>query len=223
MTGKETEGSGKILIASADDVLVKASSDALAMAYSIIHCKDCTSAIETIGGTCPELVLLDPLLFPEDLVVNVTGILGLSANTRIIVIEGKPGRMVDQVMLFKAGAHGFCADTIKPALLLKAVRTVCSGEIWVPRKLISQLISELANAVEAGHQNIDPLISKTMESLTPRELEVARMVHLGGNNKMIARELDISERTVKAHLSAIFRKLDIENRLHLALYFNKIS
>jgi DNA-binding NarL/FixJ family response regulator len=49
------------------------------------------------------------------------------------------------------------------------------------------------------------------------------MVHLGGNNKIIARELDISERTVKAHLSAIFRKLEIENRLHLALLFNEIS
>jgi len=49
------------------------------------------------------------------------------------------------------------------------------------------------------------------------------MVHLGGNNKVIARELDISERTVKAHLSAIFRKLDVENRLHLALFFNEIS
>jgi len=49
------------------------------------------------------------------------------------------------------------------------------------------------------------------------------MVHLGGNNKVIARELDISERTVKAHLSAVFRKLNIENRLHLALFFNEIS
>jgi DNA-binding NarL/FixJ family response regulator len=48
------------------------------------------------------------------------------------------------------------------------------------------------------------------------------MVHQGGNNKTIARKLDISERTVKAHLSAIFRKLNIENRLHLAIYFNDV-
>jgi len=223
MAGKLTEGSGKVLIASADNVLVKACSDALEIAYSIIRCTDATAAMESIGKTCPELVLIDPLLFPEGLAASVTEILGLSASTRIIIIEGKSGRMVDQVMLFKSGTHGFCADMINPALLLKAVRTVCSGEIWVPRKLISQLISELAKAVESGNHQIDPLISKTMESLTPRELEVARMVHLGGNNKMIARELDISERTVKAHLSAIFRKLDIENRLHLALYFNKIT
>ena len=65
--------------------------------------------------------------------------------------------------------------------------------------------------------------AKSLKRLTPRELQVAQMVHLGGNNKMIARELDISERTVKAHLSAIFRKLKIENRLHLALYFSNIS
>jgi DNA-binding NarL/FixJ family response regulator len=49
------------------------------------------------------------------------------------------------------------------------------------------------------------------------------MVHLGGNNKTIARELAISERTVKAHLSAIFRKLNIQNRLHLALFLNDVS
>ena len=49
------------------------------------------------------------------------------------------------------------------------------------------------------------------------------MVHRGGNNKSIARTLDISERTVKAHLSAIFRKLDIENRLHLALFFSELK
>ncbi len=49
------------------------------------------------------------------------------------------------------------------------------------------------------------------------------MVYKGGNNKTIARELDISERTVKAHLSAIFRKLEIENRLNLALYFSELN
>jgi len=49
------------------------------------------------------------------------------------------------------------------------------------------------------------------------------MVHKGNNNKNIARMLDISERTVKAHLSAIFRKLNIDNRLQLALFFNKIT
>ena len=61
-----------------------------------------------------------------------------------------------------------------------------------------------------------------IDCLTPRELQVARMVHKGGNNKTIARKLDISERTVKAHLSSIFRKLNIENRLHLAIFFHEV-
>jgi two-component system nitrate/nitrite response regulator NarL len=61
-----------------------------------------------------------------------------------------------------------------------------------------------------------------IQCLTPRELEVARMVNKGGNNKSIARTLDISERTVKAHLSSIFRKLNIENRLHLAIFFHDV-
>jgi DNA-binding NarL/FixJ family response regulator len=108
-------------------------------------------------------------------------------------------------------------------LLLKAAHAVCHGEIWVPRHLITQLIGELARAGSADTLKLSRAGARSVAVLTPRELQVAQMVHLGGNNKIIARELDISERTVKAHLSAIFRKLDIENRLHLALFFNEIS
>jgi two-component system nitrate/nitrite response regulator NarL len=89
--------------------------------------------------------------------------------------------------------------------------------------LISKLIADLANKSGPNNRGSFLVKNKAIAHLTPRELEVAQMVHLGGNNKLIARELDISERTVKAHLSAIFRKLDIENRLHLALFFNKLS
>jgi DNA-binding NarL/FixJ family response regulator len=100
---------------------------------------------------------------------------------------------------------------------------VCSGEVWVPRQLIARLVGELARDTTANTHTLKFAGNSSIEHLTPREMQVAEMVHLGGNNKTIARELDISERTVKAHLSAIFRKLDIENRLHLALYFSQLK
>ena len=110
----------------------------------------------------------------------------------------------------------------KNALLNKAVRAVCNGELWMPRTLITRIIEDLSGRpVSVDGADTDPAHS-AVECLTPRELQVARMVHLGGNNKTIARELSISERTVKAHLSAIFRKLNIQNRLHLALFLNDI-
>ncbi|NOR39726.1 MAG: hypothetical protein GQ537_00785 [Gammaproteobacteria bacterium] len=89
--------------------------------------------------------------------------------------------------------------------------------------MISKLIADLANKSGTNSRESILVKNESIAHLTPRELEVAQMVHLGGNNKLIARELDISERTVKAHLSAIFRKLDVENRLHLALFFNALS
>jgi DNA-binding NarL/FixJ family response regulator len=107
--------------------------------------------------------------------------------------------------------------------MLKAAHALCEGEIWVPRQLITKLIGELARESNAGTHTFSFAGNSAIEHLTPREIQVAEMVHRGGNNKSIARTLDISERTVKAHLSAIFRKLDIENRLHLALFFNELK
>ena len=92
----------------------------------------------------------------------------------------------------------------------------------MPRQLITKLIGELARDSSTGTHTLSFAGNSSIEHLTPRERQVAEMVHGGGNNKAIARELDISERTVKAHLSAIFRKLDIENRLHLALFFSEL-
>jgi len=181
------------------------------------------STCTTIAKSHPHLVLLDPELFSDSLAETVTKILKTTPHTRIIVLERPTGIPVDQIILFKAGVHGFCAVDIRPDLLVKAAHAVCNGDIWVPRQLIAQLIGELARENTKGTPNPEHPGAKSVKRLTPRELQVAQMVHLGGNNKMIARELDISERTVKAHLSAIFRKLKIENRLHLALFFSNIS
>lgn len=176
-----------------------------------------------IAESHPHLVMLDPAMFGESLPETIIKILETAQHTRILVIKDSTKKPIDQMSLFKTGAHGFCAADIQPGLLIKAARAVCQGEIWVPRQLITQLIGELARENSTDIQKLSRAGAKSVEILTPRELQVAKMVHLGGNNKIIARELEISERTVKAHLSAIFRKLDIENRLHLALFFNDIG
>jgi DNA-binding NarL/FixJ family response regulator len=177
-------------------------------------------AMEQPGKQPPSLLVLDPELIKTDLDVALKDILKRHPGIRLIVVEVESGEGIDQYNLFKAGAHGFCKHDISAALLEKAVQLVLEGEYWIQRKLITQVISEIARDVHTIVTRPDGPDDSLISSLTPRELQVARMVHLGGNNKMIARELEISERTVKAHLSAIFRKLDIENRLHLALFFS---
>ena len=223
MPPNNTHTKASILIACGNTPLAEQFTEVLAGEFVLEVLSIASSACTSIAASHPHLVLLDPELFNKSLPETITKILEKAPHTRIIVLEGTTGTPVDQMSLFKTGAHGFCAIDIQPDLLVKAAHAVCNGEIWVPRQLIAQLIGELARENNKGITNPDSTGAKSLKRLTPRELQVAQMVHLGGNNKMIARELDISERTVKAHLSAIFRKLKIENRLHLALYFSNIS
>jgi two-component system nitrate/nitrite response regulator NarL len=210
----------RILIASADKELVMRFSAALEQNYSLVKWAGNNTAYGILNNGIPDLVLIDPKYFPQSIISTVTEISDANHALRIIIIEDQSDRQIDQHALFKAGAHGFCKGNISDDLLNRAVQMVCEGEYWIQRKLIARMINELARELPVFHKHPSLDESSAIDVLTPRELEVARMVRLGGNNKMIARELDISERTVKAHLSAIFRKLEIQNRLHLALYFN---
>jgi DNA-binding NarL/FixJ family response regulator len=188
--------------------------------YQITVTRSLDAALEQAGQQQPALLVFDPALAESDLDAAVSGILTTCPGIRLIIVEYDGGEDIDQYALFKAGVHGFCSHDISTALLDKAVQLVLEGEYWIQRKLITQVISEIARDVDTIVTRPDGPDDSLISTLTPREMQVARMVHLGGNNKMIARELDISERTVKAHLSAIFRKLDIQNRLHLALFFS---
>lgn len=223
MPVNDTHTKANILIASGSTSLAERFTEILAVEFSLEVLARTPFTCAYISRSHPHLVMLDPEFFTATLPETISEIIKKAPHTRIIVLEGTGDNPVNQMSLFKTGAHGFCAVDIQPDLLLKAAHAVCNGEIWVPRQLITQLIGELARDGGKITLNPDSAGAKSVERLTPRELQVAQMVHLGGNNKMIARELEISERTVKAHLSAIFRKLEIENRLHLALFFNEIS
>jgi two-component system nitrate/nitrite response regulator NarL len=213
--------SKRILIASTDRELVMRFSAALEPGFRIIEWAGNNTCQGIFNAEIPDLVLIDPKFFPEPIAISVTEISDAYDALRIIIIENQSDRQVDQYALFKAGAHGFCKENISDALLNKAVQMVCEGEYWIQRKLIAKMINDLAREITESHSPGGRDDNAVIDALTPRELEVAKMVRLGGNNKLIARELDISERTVKAHLSAIFRKLDVQNRLHLALYFSE--
>ena len=223
MPASDTHTKASILIASDSTALAEWFTEVLANEFVLEVLCNASATCTSIATSHPHMVALDPGLFNETLPATITKIREQTPHTRIIVLEETSSSPVDQMSLFKTGAHGFFAAGIQPDLLLKAAHAVCNGEVWIPRQLITQLIGELARESSAGTQKPSQDGAESVACLTPRELQVAKMVHLGGNNKVIARELEISERTVKAHLSAIFRKLDIENRLHLALFLNKIN
>ena len=220
-TRSKTNSNWRIMIASSDNELVMRFSAALRQNYSMLKWTGRNSADEIFQEDEPDLVLIDPKYFPDPITSHIAEIAESNQSLRIMIIENQSDRQVDQYALFKAGAHGFCKENISDVLLIRAVQMVCEGEYWIQRKLIATIIDDLAKELTETSEHSTTGDNPVLDTLTPREREVARMVRLGGNNKMIARELDISERTVKAHLSAIFRKLDIQNRLHLALYFSE--
>ncbi|MDH5437165.1 MAG: response regulator transcription factor [Gammaproteobacteria bacterium] len=114
--------------------------------------------------------------------------------------------------LVKAGVKGYCNRFIAPDLLNRAVESVRKGEVWVGRKLMLRLIEELSARKKALVK-----ASQQLSQLSEREVEIAHMVGDGSSNKLIAQKLDITERTVKAHISSIFKKAGVNDRLQLAL------
>jgi DNA-binding NarL/FixJ family response regulator len=132
-----------------------------------------------------------------------------------------------QIMALVHGAAGYCSESDPPELLLQAVKSIINGEIWIQRHLVPKVIDAL---IQKKPIPVDPETeqqfrnsTKLLNTLTERELDVAKMIRLGENNKTIASTLHITERTVKAHLTSIFRKLNISDRLHLALFVKEFS
>ncbi len=147
-----------------------------------------------------------------------------SASARFLVV-GKDWSENKQINALVHGAAGYCGESEPPKLLVQAVTSVLKGDIWIQRHLVPRVIGTLVKMKPEHTQAVDS--HKSIESsallatLSLRESDVANMVRDGENNKAIANALEISERTVKAHVTSIFKKLDIADRLHLALYLKE--
>jgi len=109
-----------------------------------------------------------------------------------------------------AGAFGYIPKSLEPSAMISAFQQILSGGIYAP----TLLLTEPPASQESTSAPVDPQIIST---LTPRQCDVLRLLGKGQANKEIARALDISEGTVKIHLAAIFRLLDVRNRTEAVL------
>ena len=140
---------------------------------------------------------------------------------RIIVFTSER-RQANLYKLFEQGARGFCHTTISDERLIKVIKCVEDGELWIGRKLIGYLMSKLM--LERAKKNgIASVQSLSDCQLTPRESAVIGCVAKGKCDKVIARDLSISPYTVKNHLSHIYAKLNISDRFQLALIYHGIK
>lgn len=205
-----------VLVVSAGALLRRRWREAIEARYDVIEAADRASMERALTGRKPGLVLLD-LATPD-----LGGLPGgarvhqLQPGARLVLLTGAPDEH-EGITALKAGARGYCDRDIEPALLAKAVDVVLQGEVWVGRKLIPHLLEELAAAAEE-QRAASAERDHRLERVTPRERQIVELLSAGASNKEIAKRLNVTERTVKAHLTAIFRKLGISGRLQLALF-----
>jgi len=185
--------------------------------FLIRRAGDFPSLKQAIGTQKPEVLLLDFDLPDLGEVAGIAALQKLSPTTRILVAT-QAFNADEELSLLRIGAMACFRKDIDPALLSRIVTVVREGGLWITRSLIPGLIEEI-RARHGDKVKENPVRENhPLQLLTPREQEVATLVGSGASNKQIARALNISDRTVKAHLTTTFQKLGITDRLHLALY-----
>ncbi|PPD35756.1 MAG: helix-turn-helix transcriptional regulator [Methylomonas sp.] len=171
-----------------------------------------------------DAVIFDGCKLDEDM-----GLMTMFANqnTRILVV-GSNWPDERQIDIIVRGAAGYCEELEVPQTLKRAVDCILKGDVWIRRTLVPKVIGVLSGHLQ--HNNTHHLstderekLIRMADSLSTREIEVANMIRQGENNRKIAEAMNISERTVKAHLSSIFRKFDVDDRLRLAIRLKEVD
>lgn len=142
-------------------------------------------------------------------------------NLILIVCTDAPNEE-EGVEVLQLGANGYTNTYVTGSLLLEVVKTVLRGDIWAGPELLQKLLRRLLSNMPVTDSKVDTAESvDCFEGLSSREQEVLSVLVTGASNKEIARELDITERTVKAHLSSIFQKTGVSDRVSLVLLASK--
>jgi two-component system, NarL family, nitrate/nitrite response regulator NarL len=162
----------------------------------------------------PDILLLD-LAMPRQTGLDTLPELANSCPyVRTIVLTAAVEKP-EVVRALQLGARGVVMKDSATQLLLRSIRTVMQGEFWVGRDSVSDLVQFLREGVR-GPRLKEPL--RKDFGLTPRELDVIAAIVAGFTNRDMAKKFSISEDTVKHHLTNIFDKLGVSNRLELALF-----
>jgi len=205
-----------VLIASANAKLRSHWGRLLKERFPIDEVADRAALEKSLVDRKPSFLLLDLSLPHLGGVEAIPDLQSLSPSSKIILLTGTPDDG-EAISALKAGVKGYCNKDVDSSLLLKALEVVQKGEIWVGRKIIPNLLEELTSITERQEKFSALPPGADFDSLTPRERQIAQFVGDGLSNKEIATRLNISDRTVKAHLTSIFRKLKTFDRLRLAL------
>ncbi len=168
-------------------------------------------ALRLAASEQPDIIILDLLLGDDDGLAFLPELCETSPKSRVLVLTGvqNPDSYRGAI---RRGAMGIVLKEHAAEVLLKAIKKVSEGQVWIDRSMMGEMIQEFSKSSTA-----DPEQAK-IAALTDREREVIMLVGEGLKNKLIAERLFISETTVTHHLSSVFSKLDVSDRLELTIY-----
>jgi len=174
---------------------------------------DGEETIKVVGQLKPHILLLDlslPKMSGLEVLVELSK-LGIDTRTIMLTAGIEREQVVEALQL---GVRGIVLKHSALQVLLKSIRCVSEGQYWVGQEGVSDLIHALRRMKPSGN------VSRPGRhfGLTSREMQVIALIVAGYTNKDLARELGISENTAKHHLTNIFDKLGVSNRLELVLY-----
>lgn len=207
-----------IVLATRDTELVSRCRRAVSAEHQFEVVESISGLSEKINNSAPTVILLDAEILEPPIDQQAARIVASAGSGRVIVMT--PAFNEDEeIALLKAGVKGCCRRGIDPESLEQVLSVTYGGGVWVTRSLLPRLVTELRRYAEVQR----PAPAKTMATdklaaLTPREKEIVQLIVGGASNKQVASALDISERTVKGHLSNVFQKLGVTDRLKLVLY-----
>ncbi len=209
-----------VIIASVNKEKVHPWLDALDALYPMVfyeNAEQLLSSSETAQQTT--LLILDAALISEK--YSLADICRLFYKVLVINEDRQPEQKIQYIY---DGAWGYSDFLVSQQLIVRAIDSIINNEVWLERQLIPELLKGAiarSNVLQT-QGDFDAEELKIFSILTHREVEVIRQVYNGVDNIAIAQALNISNRTVKAHLSAIYRKLDVSDRFQLIIFLKNL-
>lgn len=181
---------------------------------------DRAAAVAVVGERRPAVVLLDIDLGADNGLEAIGDLRSAVPTARILILTGLRDIEIHRRAI-QRGASGVVEKDAAPEVLVKAIRRVAAGEVWIDRRMTASILSEMTAPAMAAP--VDPN-SARIASLSARENELISLIGEGLSNKGIASRMRLSEITVRHHLTSIYRKLEVRDRLELLLfaYRNKL-
>ena len=205
-----------IELASDNEQLVSRWNIALSNEYEKHHSGNFEDLVSSLQRNNVDIVMIHMNLPGLNGVSGVEKLADSFTDLKIFVLTDKPEEH-DAIELLRHGILGYANSYISVNYLKEAIRLIKMDEVWIGKRLTQWLVSHCADIPDDCSAN-DKYVD--LDTLTETERKVTCLLSKAHNNKVIAKELGITERTVKAHLSSIFRKTGTHDRMHLMLLLN---